>query len=484
MMTDNKNEEKPIFGIFSIDEVKALKEEYNEMGDPIYTLNRIATPIFHKFNIRSWCEAEKDVQDLVRRYFLNIQATVLTVPVTHYITVEHKKGDCIRDSHGDPIPSDDGKDYKKYTKDVTERIEKQDEKPYYDVTKNSGALNDIIRKLKEIEVLPDYTELRKKYLASTDFKKTCDIIRQLTNYYIFDDPDQFVERFALLLCNAKAKALGYQPKWAVLFSLVGGMGIGKSWLAQMVKDSYDKAFGCRSQVTSYGRLLDGQFNAMMMTRGFLSLDEAQGLDKGQCEKLKTYITSQKVDIERKGIDVQTCDNLVTFFSTTNESVKEVMGYQPDRRIVEFYIAEKKGEIPEDTLKEWLDQLWLVCPIEHPHADAIKTELLETSTNLLDLNMGDVVYEIFKDGIEQFTSSNGRINVFKLRRKVKELGGVPFNRVRDWCVTEMIFKLDREGRLNLSRKGLKAFYAKHGEEAPDTQAYSVEQELDNLFKVEG
>ena len=91
MMTDNKNEEKPIFGIFSIDEVKALKEEYNEMGDPIYTLNRIATPIFHKFNIRSWCEAEKDVQDLVRRYFLNIQATVLTVPVTHYITVEHKR---------------------------------------------------------------------------------------------------------------------------------------------------------------------------------------------------------------------------------------------------------------------------------------------------------------------------------------------------------------------------------------------------------
>lgn len=462
-MTTNEKTDKIIFGVFTHDEVNDLQNKYELQGDAIGSLKEIATPLFRQHHIRSYDEASEEVRDAIRVAFLNIQQMVLCTPVVRYIKVEHKKGEMILDEKGKPIPTDDGRDYKKYTKDVIENQEKKEMKPYYDTRKDRGALNDLMRKLKEIEVKPDYDVLRKKYLAEIDFKKGCDLLRKITEFYIFEEPDKFVERFALLICNAKAKALGYQPKWPVLFSLVGKMGVGKSWLAQMVKETHDKAFECRSGVTSYGRLLDGQFNAMMMTRGFLSLDEAQGLDKTQCEKLKTYITSQKVDIERKGVDVQTCDNLVTFFSTTNESVKDVMGYQPDRRIVEFTILNKKGEIPEDDVRKWLDEIWRVMPVEHPTQQAIKDELLKDSNMVLDVKMEEIVYGLFKGREYELMDSKNRLNQFKFRKAVRDIGGVPFSRVRDWCADKGILKKDGSGHICVMKKELNEFMESHGDE---------------------
>lgn len=484
---EQTGEEKVIYGIFTPEEVKVLHDDYKLTRNPNVALTKIAAPMFRKHQIRSWDEANDQLKLDIQTAFFNIQTLVVTKDVTKTMTVEHKKGDVMRDENGNPLT--DGTDqygsprFKLYTKNTIEKQEVKVEKPFFDHTESPQALRDLERRLRAIEVLPDYDELRKTYLKDVDFERGCELIRNLTNYYIFEDPDTFVDRFALLICNAKSKALGYHPKWPVLFSLVGKMGVGKSWLADMVKTTHDKTFSCRSGVTSYNRLLDGQFNAMMMTRGFLTLDEAQGLDKTQCEKLKTYITSKTVDIERKGMDVKTCDNLVTFFSSTNESVKDVMGYQPDRRIVEFTIKEKKGEIPESDIVAWLNEIWRVMPIEHPRQQEIKDDLLKASSDLNDENMGDVVFEIVKNGSDSFTNSNGKVNLYKLKTRVKELGGVPFVRVRDWCLDQSIFTKDKRGQIYLSKRGLNNFLGEHDQPMKATKN-DVVAELDELLKVEG
>lgn len=104
-------------------------------------------------------------------------------------------------------------------------------------------------------VEPDFDKLEKEVCAKTDWNRGLEIIRELTKYYVFEEPEKFVDRFALLICNAKAKGLNKQPKWPVMFSLVGRMGTGKSWLATMLKKTYDATFYAASRKSSFRRLL-------------------------------------------------------------------------------------------------------------------------------------------------------------------------------------------------------------------------------------
>lgn len=489
-MNETNEQEATIFGIFTPDEVRRLNKEYKEVHlNPSKSLYQVATRVFRHFNIRTFedipdnNETSHNLREDIKTAFFNIQACVVTKDGKKIETVEHKRGDFIRDENGDPIPTDDGKDYKKYTKDVIEKKTTLVPVPYFDQANNLPALNYLEKKLSEFEVLPDYDELRGKYLDpnNTSFEKGCDIIRKLTDYYIFENPDLFVERLALLICNAKAKALGFQPKFPVLFSLVGKMGVGKSWLAQMIKQTHDKAFCCHSGVTSYGRLLDGRFNTMMMTRGFLSIDEAQGLDKAQCEKLKTYITSVSVDVEQKGHDIKTCDNLVTFFSTTNESVKDIMGYQPDRRIVEFNILEKKSEIPEEAIVGWLNELWMVMPVVHPNADKIKDDLLKESTTTLCAKMDEIIYDLFKEHPEVITGQN--LNQHKFKAAIRSMGGIPYSRVFDWCLNTGILTKIPSGHVRVSKRTLKEFMNKYSEDDACTRGASIEDDLNAIFNTE-
>lgn len=477
-----------LYDIFTIDEINRLNQEYKVHLNPSKSLYEVATRIFRHYNVRTIEDVSDsnieshNMREDIKTAFLNIQSMVVTKKREKVEYVEHKKGDFIRDANNDPIPTDDGKDYKKYTKDVIEKVRSVVEVPYFDYQNgNTSDLKELERRVKDYEVLPDYEDLRRRFLSPTkiDYVRGCEIIRNLTNYYIFADPEQFVERFALLICNAKSKALGYHPKYPVLFSLVGKMGVGKSWLSQMVKETHDKCFCCHSGVTSYGRLLNGRFNSMMLTRGFLSIDEAQGLDKAQCEKLKTYITSTTVDIERKGRDVKTCDNLVTFFSTTNESVQDIMGYQPDRRIVEFSILEKKSEIPESVIRNWLEELWLVMPVVHPHAQEIKDSLLEDSNKKLDVKMEEIVFDLFNEHPEIIGAQN--LNVHKFKTAIRQMGGIPSARVFDWCVEKGILYRAKCGHVRISKRTLTSFMERCKDE--NVVQSPVEREIDELFNVE-
>lgn len=486
-MNDETERDARIYGIFTIDEVKQLHDEYKAHQNPNKSLYQIATQIFRHYKVRTIDDisdsniASHKLRDDIQTAFFNVQSLVVTTEREKIERVEHKKGDFIRDENNDPIPTDDGRDYKKYTKDVIDKVHKVIEVPYFDYTNNSFALKELERRLKEYEVLPDYERLRSEFLSpsTTSYERGCDIIRKLTKFYIFEEPEKFVERFALLIINAKAKALGFNPKYPVLFSLVGKMGVGKSWLAQIVKETHDKSFCCHSGVTSYGRLLGGHFNSMMLTRGFLSIDEAQGLDKAQCEKLKTYITSTTVDIERKGRDVVTCDNLVTFFSTTNESVKDIMGYQPDRRIIEFNILNKSAEIPEGDMIKWLEELWLVMPVTHPHAQEIKDSLLADSNMNLNVKMEEIVYDLFKEHPEVMGSQN--LNLHKFKSAIRTMGGIPSSRVFDWCADNGIIYRNNSGHVRVSKRTLSDFMKNYENETTSTS--DVEREIDALLNID-
>jgi hypothetical protein len=102
------------------------------------------------------------------------------------------------------------------------------------------------------------------------------------------------------------------------------------------------------------------------------------------------------------------------------------------------------------------------PVEHPKQDAIKEDLLYTSGTILDENMSDFVYEVFKNGsYDTYANSSGRLNIVRLKTAVKGIGGVPFVRVRDWCVDKGIISRQSDGRMNLSRRGLETFLASMG-----------------------
>ena len=62
-----------------------------------------------------------------------------------------------------------------------------------------------------------------------------------------------------------------------------------------------------------------------------------------------------------------------------------------------------------------------------------------------------------------------MNIIKLKRAVKEIGGVPFVRVRDWCVDKGIISRQDDGRMNLSRNGLENFLSSIG----NTQAKTID-----------
>lgn len=144
---------------------------------------------------------------------------------------------------------------------------------------------------------------------------------------------------------------------------------------------------------------------------------------------------------------------MTFISTTNESIKDVMGAQQDRRLVEFVLKDKHGEIPEEYMEELLNELWRVMPIEHRNPDAIVGELLESSKQVLDARMDEVVATLFAEHQSSFVEGY-TINRTKLKEVMKScFRSVRFQSVFDWCVNEGLFDANKNGHVYLRKKVL-------------------------------
>ena len=325
------------------------------------------------------------------------------------------------------------------------------ETPYYDTENSPFALNDTLDYLSQSEVTLSFDELKKKMLPE-DWSKTKDLIRKITNYYIFDNPEQFIERFGLLVCNAKSKALGQMPKWEVIFSLFSpNMGIGKSWFRDMVAKTHDEVFNTKSASASYDLLL-GQYGDILATRGLLCIDERHGLDSNQSEKLKQIITLHKFTIQRKYKAPLHIENYTTLFSATNESIKPVMGLQKDRRIIEFEVIGKTAEMPEEELHDLLVELWKVAPCDCPAGDKIKDELLAESTEVLDEKMGCIVCEIFETYGELILNDT-IVKTLQLKTYLSK-HKIPNDKFLNWCLSHGVIIKQKKGQYTLSKKELR------------------------------
>ena len=448
------SEENSYYGVFTPSEVAKLREDYIATGNKGDALLTIATKLFRHYGIRALSQLKnQDDDDKVRLYhkiesqFCNIQRMVVVKQVKKTKRVKHKKGDYKRDGNGNYIQRSDGSGYETYGEDEVEETEVVEYVPFWDDEHSTSANNDIKKKVEDITVNPDFSEMAKKLTSNTDFERGIELIREIAKYYKFEDEDKFANRFALLICNAKSKALNRHPKWPVLFSIVGRYGQGKSWFATKIQESYDRKFQTESQKTSFKRLLDSNFNSVMLTRGFVHFDEKNGIDSTQFEKLKTLITEPDVEVERKHRDPQKFRNFVTFISTTNESILDVVGLQEDRRILEFKLEGREGEIPEERMDAILDELWEVMPCEHPDPDAIIHERLVESKECLDSRVDEVVFELFDKYEQEFIPANRRyIQRERFKQVVKNhFPSMRFNSVLNWCMANDIICEEKKGR---------------------------------------
>lgn len=462
--TTDKGDDK-VFGLFSQKELEMLREEFLTTSNTHKAVLDILKPIFGKFGIRCFDELPSvddeeaiKLRHEIQTIFYNVQRLVLVekkLEPTEEIL--HMKGDPIRDEHGNP-KIDPLNDKKVLLYKRTEYKKQVVMTPIYNPSRDYGVLD---RLLGESIIGTNFKELRSRLLdeSKLSYERGCEIIRELTNYYAFEDTDKFVDRFALLICNAKAKGLGIHPKFPVLFSLVGEQNKGKGWFSKMIRDTYDKLFLTRSQKTSIGNILsDNRFNGVMMTRGFIAFDEKEGADSAKCEKLKTLITEPEVSIELKHKEARTVRNLVTFFSTTNEKIKGIMGLQKDRRIVEFVLKEKVKEMPEELMTKLLTELWEVMPAYHPHPDKIISELLYESEQVLDTTMEQIVAELFKNhkigmlsSLQfEFCRNNNFIKTPYFKNCIKDLKYGRHEAIWDWMENKHLFKVYANGTVRINQ----------------------------------
>ena len=480
----NAPEGKELYGVFTKDEVKQLHDEFKLTLSINGALRAIGTALFRHHVVRALSvltydsdEKKHALADQLLSEFCALQSLVLTKTVTRTKRLRHKAGDFKRDTNGNPIARPDGNGYEVYKKDETETADVDEEVPYYDYANNPAAYAELKKWLANLVVEPDFAQLERETTSHLDYNRGLDIIRELTHYYKFEHPETFVNRFALLVCNAKAKALNKQPKWPVMFSLVGEMGKGKGWFVNKLLGAYDRKFHTQSRQSSFNRLLSSNFNAIMMTRGFIHFDEKNGMDTSQAETLKTLITEPFVEVERKHLDTRTLPNQTTFFSTTNESIRDVMGLQQDRRLVEFTLVSREGEIPEDRMDALLDELWEVMPCEHPDPDSIIHELLDESKHVLDAKMDEIVDELFNNYSGDFVDNFGQgrlVNRSRLKQMVKShFSSVRFNSLFDWCVKNEILDANRNGHVYLKKKNLAALHKRMEEARGDADAQASE-----------
>lgn len=455
-MTNTHNEaESTVFG-FTADELKNLHAEWKTFHTQYAILTKIATKVFNNHSIQFYDALnpdnidEQNIQLEILTSILNIQELVLTKTKKTTKTVRHQKGDVRRDNDGNPILKSNG-EYDLYDRFTIEDIETTTEIPLYSLEDRSSEPS-LLKMIRTIMVLPDFKALRAKFVHS-DYYAACDKIRELTKYWKFGDTEEFVRRFALFASNVKAKALGYDPKWPVLLSLVSPkMGIGKSWLANKIATSADVSFGTRTTRCSYLRLT-GRFNAPMMTRGIIRIDEAVGMDKVMVEKMKNYITDTAVDIERKGLDQQTVHNRASMISTTNESVLPALsGNDQSRRVIEFEM-DKITDIDESKLDEILNAIWELIPTNVPAQDNIIAQLKDETAQLLDSTMEDVVYDIFHNNPQLVKGRRLMKHEFKSICVQKK---IPAVKVQNWCASKGLLDISPDGHITVLKKGLDTF----------------------------
>src|SRR5205814_9116430 len=158
----------------------------------------------------------------------------------------------------------------------------------------------------------------------------------------------FLEHLRTNVCAGEAAHYDYLVGWMarivqhpgqqgeVAVVLRGGKGVGKSFVAR----EFGKLFGRHYLHISNPSHLVGNFNSHLRDVIFLFADEAfYAGDKKHESILKTLITEDTIQIEAKGVDVETSPNFVHLMMASNDT--HVVRASGDER--RFFVLEVSPE---------------------------------------------------------------------------------------------------------------------------------------------
>lgn len=146
----------------------------------------------------------------------------------------------------------------------------------------------------------------------------------------------------------------------------GKQGVGKN----MVLDAFANAIigeDCAYSTGNPAETVFGRFNSGLMNKTLLVCNEAGGELMGVMDKLKDLLTSDTINIERKGKDILRFKNYLSIMMTTNNTSPLYIS-KDDRRLVWFgcastfkgnvaYFTDLKNELENDyVLRAWYDYL--------------------------------------------------------------------------------------------------------------------------------
>lgn len=123
-----------------------------------------------------------------------------------------------------------------------------------------------------------------------------------------------------LFLNWLSAIYQYRIKTGVAWALVGKQGTGKGIFVETIMNEIFKNH-IRLNVTD--TLLSGQFNGWLSDTLFVQLNEISTDYKSRIavkNKIKTWVTDYKIEIERKGVDSTAIDSFSNFIINSNEEI--------------------------------------------------------------------------------------------------------------------------------------------------------------------
>jgi hypothetical protein len=128
-------------------------------------------------------------------------------------------------------------------------------------------------------------------------------------------------------------------KPGVVLALRGEQGTGKSFFAE----NFGHLFGHYYFELAQKEHLLGKFNHHFMNKLLVFIDEAiWGGEKERAGVIKNYITSKKINIEKKGHDIITVDNFMRFIIASNSSWMVPAG-EGERRYCVLNVSDRHKE---------------------------------------------------------------------------------------------------------------------------------------------
>lgn len=171
-------------------------------------------------------------------------------------------------------------------------------------------------------------------------------------------PDPFERALTMNYCAALIQNPGVKFQWALVIQ--GAEGNGKSFLGLAVAT----AIGEKYSHFPNARDIGNKFNAWFAEKLFICVEEVhQAGDEGVTETLKWMVTNKRVEIQGKGSDQVTADNVANFLFFTNHK-DAIRKTRDDRRYAIIFSGQQsKLDIERDgmggdyfpNLYEWFEK---------------------------------------------------------------------------------------------------------------------------------